>query len=282
MKKHFLLKAFLVLSLALAVSAGSYGQLLNENFDYVTGTQLLTNGWLLTNSTTNPLMVTAGSLSYAGYPSSGIGNGVNMVSSGQDANRTFTPQTTGPVYVGFLVNVSASQATGDYFLHFLQGGSTTILKGRVWIKKDPSSSAFAFGLSKQLTTVAGVVYTPYSYALNTTYLLVMKYQLNSGTADDVVSLYINPPTAAAEPAAPALICSDIATPTDPVNLGAIGLRQGTASAAPTLRIDGIRVGTTWAEIVGAVPVPTLSEWGLILLGLALVGMGTVHILRRKA
>ncbi len=282
MKNHFLSRILLALVFAFSLSAGSYGQLLlNENFDYGAGAALLDNGWFLTNSTTNPLMVTTGSLTYAGYPSSGVGNAVNMVNTGQDLNRPFTQQTSGTVYTGFLVSVSAAQTAGDYFFHFLQGGSTTILKGRVFIKKDPNSSNFAFGISKQLNTALDIVYTPFIYSLNTTYLLVMKYQIVSGTGNDQVALFVNPPTQAAEPGTPTISNTDLSQ-SDPSNIGAVGLRQGSSTAAATLRIDGIRVGLAWSDIVGTVPVPTLSEWGLILLGLALLGIGTTYIFRMKA
>jgi hypothetical protein len=281
MKKQVLFTVMFTVAIMLSFRADSFGQLLlNENFDYVAGTQIIANGWSQTGSVvTNPMLVSNGGLSYTGYLSSGVGNAASLITSGQDVNQTFTSQASGTLYAGFLVSVSASQTAGDYFIHFTQTGSSTIFKGRVFIKKDPSSSNFAFGISKSSTST--IAYTGYTYSLNTTYLVVLKYQFNSGTTqDDDVSLYINPPLNAPEPGTPTISYIDN-TQGDATSLGIIGLRQGTASNSATLWADGIRIGQTWADIVGIAPVPTLSQWGLIFLGLALLGAGTLFIVRMK-
>ena len=38
--------------------------------------------------------------------------------------------------------------------------------------------------------------------------------------------------------------------------GTVSLRQGSAATSPTVRVDGIRVGTTWASVTQAVTAPT--------------------------
>lgn len=283
MKKNLLFSVAAAAALTFSAATSGYAQLLlNENFDYVSGTQLVNNGWALVNSTVNPILVSNGGLTFAGYKSSNIGNAASLVTTGQDVNQAFAAQSTGSIYAGFLVNVSASQGPGDYFFHLTQPPYTsTTFRGRVWIKKDPTGTNFAFGLSKASTSAATITYTPYNYSLNTTYLVVLKYEFIAGAANDNVTLFVSPTLGATEPS-PTLTYIDV-TQTDASSLGFVALRQGTAANAPTLQIDGIRIGQTWADVTAlAVMVPTLSEWGLIILGLALLGAGTFFIMRPKA
>src|ERR1035437_6860016 len=155
-------KTFLLFILAFGMTYLGSGQpLLNENFDYTAGQLLTNNGWTAhSGSGTNAIAVTASSISYTGYLSSGIGNEVTMNTSGEDDNKVFTSTNTGNLYGSFIVNVTTVTATGDYFAHFgaTAGPSVTIFGGRVWVKKDPSSANFAFGLSKS-STAANISYT---------------------------------------------------------------------------------------------------------------------------
>jgi len=250
----------LVIVLVIFVNV-SRGQLLTEDFSYASASTLVSQGgWLQTGATaTNPITVTAFGLTYSGYAGSGIGNAVALVTSGQDVNRPYTPtQNSGSVYYAFMVNVSASQLTGDYFLHFSDGG-TTLFFSKVFIKKDPSSTNFAFGIAKNQN--ASVTYTGYAYALGTTYLIVTKYTFNSGTTtDDVASLFVNPDLSGTEPT-PTLTQTDAGS--DATVISAICLRQGTAANASTLTVDGCRAATVWSDI----PMPiTLSSLNSTVIG----------------
>jgi hypothetical protein len=228
----------------------SRGQLLTDDFSYTPGTLLTANGWTNHSGTSNFIPVTNGGLTYTGFIGSGIGNAASLLTTGEDVNRAFTAQTGGSVYAACMVNVSASQTTGDYFIHFAESPITgNLFRARVFIKKDPSSTSFAFGINKSSTT-AQTVYTGFTYSLNTTYLIVFKYTFNPSTLDDVVSLYINPVINGTEPAP--VLTNTSATDADASNLGLVCLRQGTAANAPTLWVDGIRVGTTWNSVVPVV------------------------------
>ena len=237
-----------VLLLLILLAKGSVAQelLLEENFDYPVGTQLVgTNGWTQQGTTTtNPIMVESGNLSYPSYVSSNIGNYVTINNSGQDAYKAFASQNSGTVYCAFLVNVSDAQTTGDYFFAFEPSPGNTSYTGRLFIKKDASSSNFAFGISKG---TEAAFYTNFDYSLNTTYLVVVKYEMIAGSQNDVISVFINP-TLSSEPLSPTVSTAGESTG-DPSALGAILLRQGAPTSAPTLKIDGIRVATTWNEAV---------------------------------
>ncbi len=59
--------------------------------------------------------------------------------------------------------------------------------------------------------------------------------------------------------------------------------MGNGVGAPYMaKVSAVPVGepTTWC--VPAPQIPTLSEWGLIILGLSLLGFGTIYLLRRGA
>jgi hypothetical protein len=230
--------------------------LLVEDFTYAAGSALTSNNWTAHSAGgTNPIVTSAPSLTLSGYPSSGIGNAVTLATSGEDDNRTFTTQTTGTVYAAFLVNVSDAvvDPIGGYFFHLGPDPVGTTFRGRVFVKKDASNN-IAFGISKAATAAPDVAFTPFNYSLNTTYLLVVKYTIVDGATNDTVSLFVSTNVPATEPAA-TISATDIATQSD-VSLGTVALRQGAAATSPTLRVDGIRVGTTWASVTQAQVVNT--------------------------
>ena len=240
-KFRILLSALIFLSFLLFTNSLS-AQLLSEEFSYTTGQTLTANGWTAYSAAgNNPVTVSSGSLSYTNYPSSGIGNSAQVIgtsSSSEDVKKTFTSKTSGSVYVSFLVNFSSATtaADGDYFLGFLTTTGTS-MKGRAFVKK--SGLNIAFGVSKGSTTPT---LTSFSYSLNTTYLLVLKYTFNGSSSDDVINLFINPDLSGPEPS-PDLTNADSFT--DLSNVGAVGLRQGIHSY--NVIIDGIRVATSWSQ-----------------------------------
>lgn len=243
MKLKHLLRTALAATTLMIWSFGGWGQaIFEENFEYQVGT-LPTTNWNTANTGT-AVAIEEGSLSYLDYLSSNIGNYAKM-NQGLDYNRTIGTINSGSVYAAMLIRVTAATASGDYFIHFTQSGTT--YKGRLWAKT--SGTGVAFGIAKSGTTPA-VNYSG-EFALNQDHLIVMKYTFNSGTTtDDIVELIINPTVGAAEPAA-TVTASDNST-ADATSLTLFGLRQATTNA-PTLYLDGIRVATTWAEAVKTGP-----------------------------
>ncbi len=230
-----------------SVASAMAGPLLVEDFSYSVGALLTENGWTAHSAGgTNPIATTSPGLTLAGYPGSGIGNAVSMTVSGEDDNRTFAVQSAGTVYAAFLVNASdaAVDSIGGYFFHFGPDPVGTNFRGRIFIKKDASNN-IAFGLSKAATADPNVAFTPFSYSLNTTYLVILKYSIVDGATNDTVDLFVSTTTPGTEPSA-TLSAIDVSA-TD-INPGTVSLRQGTASTSPTVRVDGVRVGTSWAGV----------------------------------
>ncbi len=219
--------------------------LLVDDFTAPVGTILSSANWSAhSGAGTNSENVVSPGLTYSGYASSGIGNAVSMATSGEDINRQFNILNSGSVYASCMVNVNSATTTGDYFFHFLDGAGFSLLKARLFIKKDGSSSKFAFGIQKSST--ANAAYTPFDFDTGTTYLVVIKYTFVAGATNDTVNLFVNPTLPGSEPSPTAT--ATVGTDTDAVDIRGIALRQGSSSNAASLIVDGVRVATSWAGL----------------------------------
>jgi hypothetical protein len=255
--------------LLVALTTSSYAQtLLMDNFNYGSNDSLIgvgyNNGWLLVSSTVNPLRASATGLTFTGYNGSGVGNAVPMANNGQDACKDLKNSqtyTSGSVYASLLVNVTAAQAAGDYFFGLLPSGSLTLFSARTFIKLS-SAGYYKVAISRGSIGAAETIsYSADSFALNTTYLFVAKYTFNTVSAvDDSVRLYVlSSSIPATEPTN--ATCSALGgTTPDLANVARVALRQGSASNAATLVVDGIRVSNSWAN--GPLPVTLASFSGL--------------------
>lgn len=235
--------------------------LMYDNFSYPAGDTLTWHNWLIQQtSLTNAIIVANEGLSYTGYPCSGIGNSAAVGTSGQDVFRGFTKQTLpgSSLYMAVLAKVTAG-ASGDAFITFKESPTSPTnlnYRGRVYAKIDASSNV-SFGISKgAISAPATANYTPASYSLNTTYLLVVKYKIIEGTANDSAFLFVNPGIGSTEPL-PSVTATDISAAD--VGLGSVMLRQGTAGSSPTVIVDGVRVAKTWLHALNISNIATLSD-----------------------
>jgi trimeric autotransporter adhesin len=258
-------KLSMLVAALLFMGSGSValGQTLQEDFSYASGAELVNQtGWALTGTTTtNPIMVSAEGLSYLNLPGSGVGKAVSLVSTGQDVNKGIgAAYTSGSVYASFLVNFSDVQTTGDYFFHFSPNttSSNSTFTGRVYARKSAGGKV-QFGVSK--VTTPGPLYATTEYDLNTTHLVVLKYTYVGGTLNDDVEIFVNPTLGGTEPTT-SLIKAEVGG-TDATTIAAVALRQGNNTSAPTLTLDAIKVGVTWAEVtktsVADTTPPTLAS-----------------------
>ena len=214
-----------------------------EDFDYAVTTLLTSVGYSAHSAGINNIATTTSSISYSGYASSGVGNEILISNTGEDVNKTIPELTSGDIYAALIVNITDAKTAGDYFFHF---GPTTIgttFRGRLFAKKDANNKV-AFGITHTGGTPA---YTDFNYDLNTSYLIVMKYSIIEGASNDEVGIYINPDLQEAEPVTGWLYNTD--TPTDPANIGSYAFRQGNATNAPTVLVDGLRLSKVWSEAV---------------------------------
>jgi hypothetical protein len=240
---------FLSLLLMMSFSTTASAQLFTEDFNYTALDSLTLHSWLISSGgTTNAIRTVSPGLTFGGYASSGVGNAVALTNNGQDAFRSFPKDSGNTVYSAFMINVSAAQAAGDYFYGLSPAESQTNYYGRLFIKS--SGAGFLFGISKSNETA---VYGTTVFSFNTTYLAVVKYSFYGTSTDtnDVITVYALPPATSltSEPLT-AEIVDTAHSRADTKNLGFVTLRQGSATNAPTLTMDGIRIDTTWKGVIG--------------------------------
>ncbi len=234
---------------------------LAEEFSYPVG-QLTTGSggnWTTNTGTGNFIPVLAGSLSYPGYPSSGIDNKILLTAStasSEDAFRSFTTQTSGTTYAGFLVNVINtdllplnSSTTGEYFAGFISSASTSAFAARVTIRQGTAPNTFQLGLRASGNAGNTQVFSTTDLPVGNTVLIVISYQLVDGGPNDVTKLWINPVLGGSEPA-PSL--TQVAA-LDLADVGRFFVRQGSGSgvSTPNAEVDGLRVTTAWADLGGS-------------------------------
>lgn len=239
------------------VAVPSATTLLEENFEYPENDLLTAHGWTAhSGGGTNSFFVGSTGLSYTGYPANSGLCAQSIGTTGEDVNRLFTPQTMGSVYASLLVNLSTVNVAGDYFFHLGPDPLGTDFKGRVFAQKEADpSNMIRFGISRG-GAIATAIWTGYTYSLDTTYLLVMKYTIVSGATNDQVVLWINPTIGATEPT-PLLTSTDVAA-ADPANIAAVAFRQAsTTNPSPTPKYDGIRVTNSWQQLWVAPVTPVL-------------------------
>jgi len=220
----------------------------SQDFNFTGG--LTSNGWTAHSAGGTSVISTTTGLSYGDHTGSGVGNAALIGSAGgEDINQSFTSQSTNgsSVYASFLCNITdiATAKTGDYFFHLgSPGGATwTAYSARVFARI--VSGNVNFGISNTSTATYGTT----NFSKNTTYLIVVKYTITTGTTADAVSMWVIP---SGMPASEALagtaeVVNTTTNGTDAIS--AVGLRQGSATTSVQTVVDAIRVGTTWTSVV---------------------------------
>ena len=247
--------------------------LLVEDFSYPTGqlTDLGGGGnvsggnWIDFSGTGNPIMVSSPSLTYSGYAGSGTGNKISIIAattSSEDAYRGFDTQTSGTVYAAILVNVTDtnllplnSSATGEYITGFLPSTSTSTFASRVLFRQGTAPNTFQIGIRASGNAGNVAEFSTVDRPVGTPVLIVFSYEIVAGATNDVTKMWINPALGGTEPAPTVtqVAAAEIA------DVSRVFIRQGSSSgvSTPNADIDGIRVGTTWADVAGA-PAPTVQ------------------------
>jgi hypothetical protein len=245
MKKSYLLVLF---SLLLIPFSFSYGQFFVEDFNYAVGDSITGHGWTKHSGAAFPIFVEAGSINYTGYPSSGIGNQVTVTGgsgSREDDNMGFDSlyNNGDVIYYSFLANVASASTTQDYFIHIgnrVSPTAFTLFAARVFVQDVGGN--LRFGISNTSTVMLGN--TDFSY--NTTYLIFVKYTINTGGADECRLWIFSTGVPISEVLAGAPeVTNDATNGQDLIN--AIALRQG--SQAYSVLVDGIRISTQWGDLV---------------------------------
>ncbi|MDQ1160811.1 hypothetical protein QE422_001179 [Chryseobacterium sp. SORGH_AS 447] len=256
MKKIYLLSGMLGFAVAFGQAALPY----YDGFAY-SGTALQTQtGWSALNSGDDIALV-SGNLSYTGLQAP-TGNKISFAGSGIDAALSVAAQNSGTVYYSMLVNpvsmAGVTDANGGYFAGLIQGSpSGNVFGGTLWTKRVDDNN-LQFGIEVRSNTGVSTTWTSATYATGQTYLLVVGYTFNTGgTADDIVSLWVNPVPGTTTPPAPTI--TDTNSTTDLTSVNNFLLRQDSSTETPSLEIDELRIGTTWASVTPASATLAVSD-----------------------
>ena len=213
---------------------------LDENLDYGTVAGDLTTvsggSWVSHSGAPNELMYVADGLTMADYPSSNVGGALEISTSGsEDVNTAISPElTSNKVYSSALIKLS-EVGDGTYFFHLMEEDGSFNFSARTGAKSDGNGKVlFGIGASSSSLT-----YGTTAYELDTTYLIVTSYEVETGIAN----LYVLTAVSDVEPTTPE------ATNTGNSGNSAkrIGIRQG--GGGPSAIIDGFRVANTWSSIM---------------------------------
>ena len=236
--------------------------LIDETFDYAVSNLADAPTWTtagtLTAGTGRTILPSALTYTEAGktYMLSGIGNTLNSdISSASDYKSyksfTSTPINSGVIYMSFLYKAGVAQGQTNSEVMGLADGTSQ--GPRLWAGKGSvSTSNYRFGLTRGSTTSAHVIWGSTEFTdVSETLLIVIKYDFATSTA----SVFINPALGSAEE--PVADIVDNTTTTIRTKLDNLWFRsQG--SSAVKFNVGGIRVATSWAEIVADRNTPKLA------------------------
>ena len=273
MKKQILKNLFLIMAILSPIFATAQATTITFS-----GTGFLTaNNWTTHSGTTGQLSSLAttsdvgNSLSYTGLPTSTNNRTTTIAGNSEDVNYVVSTITNaGSVYYSALIKLTnttgqaLNSTTGNYFMHLTDTngatGVTTGFVGRLFVRAGVATNTFNLGVLNNTggTALAANIYgaTPVDYAINTTYLVVVKYTYATNTA----SLWINPTVSATEPTA--LFTTNFGTGAAPTKSKGICIRQSGTTTAGTgnVEIDEIRVANNWSDVMGIAPIvnPSLN------------------------
>ena len=224
--------------------------LFTENFNFSVRDSLENTGnWFASGPVTNKnVKVVSPGLTYAGYLGSGIGNNVFFSNQpdGDVVLNNFNDQTSGTVYMSFIIRVDSLSATATEGFNICldEGGGSTNLNTKIYIKKI-NSSTFNIGIKK----CDGIVkYSPAVYSKNTTYLVMCSYTFVSGLNNDISRLYVS--TSGVPATEPAVVAASDTSGVDIDDIGEICLNNSfiqNGLQGSSVKIDGIRIGTSWSS-----------------------------------
>ncbi|MEC3875682.1 T9SS type A sorting domain-containing protein [Chryseobacterium salviniae] len=229
--------------------------LLNDDLSALSATQLSGQGSWTNNSSTygggacagfgcTNTQVAAFTQSYSNY-SSAV-NSAKTVPNQDSVGRNFTPMAMpadgNTFYFSFLVNASTVPSTtpGDFIRILSNGPFNTAIR----ILFQNATGGFKVGGSKNSGTNT---FSATVLPLNTTHLIVVKYTHNTGsTTDDVMSIYLNP-SSAAEPSTADVTISSGNDYASTLNLDRFFIRTNTTSI-PTTNITSFKAAKAYSAL----------------------------------
>ena len=220
-----------------------------EPFAYAEASNLGQSQQWSNNNTGDNIIVAGGTLTpaYPGLNPSTTGYAI-FGGDGLDCSTAFTSTNTGTIYYSFIMNVNTmagvTDVNGGYFATFGSGSST--FGGTLWTKR-VDDGVYNLGLEVRTGTAANTTWTTDAYTAGQTVFVVVGYTFGdpATASDDTVNLWVNPTINGAQPAA---TITDTHTGTDLTSISNFILRQDSTGETPSMSVDELRIGTTWAQV----------------------------------
>lgn len=230
----------------LFISIICHAQLLLENFEYSSGSLLSDHNWDTFYGAPSSLSVTNG-LQFSKYDGSDVGNAAVLDKDKEQLYRSFLEVNSGSVYYSFMFQPVMSDKSGYFISLWDKNMNTWAFSARVLYSSD-GRIGLTFGNN------TNAVYGSTLLDGNKTYLVVVKYTILPGDNNDQVSMYLFENMPLNEPTNSYIgPLSDGSRPD--IKPSSIALRA--FSSNQWLVVDGIRVGTSWSDVM----TPVLSNTG---------------------
>jgi Secretion system C-terminal sorting domain len=211
-----------------------------EDFDYTVSETLGGQDAWTNNFSGDDVLIESGSLSYSTL--SGSGNSIGFAGSGIDPSIDFTATSSGKIYASFMLKVTAmsGSATDGYFA--ILRDSDGDYEARIWISPiGPGFTTYNIGLGNNGGALD--VTDAKVNALDETIFIVLSYDIDN----DTISAWVNPTLGGSEPATvvtePAIESGNTFTN--------FLIRQDSTNETPTIVMDELRGGTSWADVTPA-------------------------------
>lgn len=237
MRRSLNLCVAVVLAVALAATSSTViaGIVFSDDFNSANGPLLGTTAdvggtWTQTGtSVVNPIQIS--------------GNAVALMNTGQDAYAALSSSVANPTDLKMRtsvdINVSAANATGDYFLHVSDPVGTTFnFYQRLFARS--SGGGFQLGLVDTSGTGSTTTWGTTVLSLSTSYHVDVDWMFVPGATNDTFAVSVDN--------APYLAHTWTSATSEPAQISAVNFRQGSASNAATLSADNL--------VVAVIPEPS--------------------------
>ena len=201
------------------------GVLINEPFTYLDGPIVGNGGWNWHSGTNGDCQVLNNQLSLSYALSEDIST--NLPGFYVDVNSGTI------LYSSVKVNFSALPGSGtEYFMHYRDAGTSNYRARVSATTSGAAAGKFRIAIANSASTAVTV---PVDLSLNTTYLVVTRYNVSTG----ISTVWVNP-TSEATGGVTATVGAA------PLNLYYLSFRQNSGIGA--LTVDDLKVGTEWSDV----------------------------------
>jgi hypothetical protein len=276
MKRHHQLLAF---GIALCLFQSAQATLFyTEGFNYTSGPLGGNDSWI---GASGQLQVGSANLTYSGLADAANPGNDLLVNQGAAGSMTVnfngSAITSGSIYYSFLAEATTLPTANSYLTDLLPTGGSPNGSGdplSVYVGQQVAGSQFRIGV-RHSGAGSGATYTTSPlFTAGAVNLFVVEYTFVPGTANDTVSLFVNPTPGGSQPTADVTLS---AAGTDAANLQAIGFKANSGTTAGNWIFDTLRVGDTWADVTPAlIPEPS----AVALLGFGILGLALWRRVRR--